>query len=102
MRPAKTYVGIHRDSNAGLTDTGRIVLDAWVFGLIPEDQTCEGWGYDQMEMLYDRVTAAWEPYGHLVSNLPEPLRQRHRRIFDRAVIRARGQGWDPSLEDEDE
>jgi len=102
MRTRKTYVGIHKDSNGGLTDAGRIVLDAWVFGLIPEDETCAGWSYDQMERLYDRVTAAWEPYGHLVSKLPDELRKRHQQIFGRAVARARKEGWDPSVDDEGE
>ena len=78
------------------------MLDGWVFGLIPEEETCEGWGYDRMERLYDRVTAAWGPYGHLVSNLPEELRQRHQRIYGQMVDRARKAGWDPSLEHEDD
>lgn len=102
MRTQKTYVGIHKDTYAGLTDTGRIVLDGWVFGLIPEEETCEGWGYDQMIRLYDRVTAAWEPYGHLVSNLPQELRQRHQRIYGKMMDQARKAGWDPSLELEDD
>jgi len=102
MRTQRTYVGIHKDCHGGLTDTGRIVLDGWVFGLIPEEETCEGWGYDQMERLYDLVTAAWEPYGHLVSKLPEEMRQRHQRIYGKVVDQARKAGWDPSLEHENE
>jgi hypothetical protein len=102
MRTQKTYVGIHKDCNAGLTDTGRIVIDGWVFGLIPEQETCEGWGYDELMQLYDQVTAAWEPFGHLVSNLPEELRQRHQRIYGQIVEQARKAGWDPSLDDEND
>jgi hypothetical protein len=51
--------------------------------------------------LYDKVTAAWDPYGHLVSNLPEELRERHQRIYDAAVANARASGWDPELGEDD-
>ena len=99
---AKRYVGIDKDRFGGMTPTGTIIRDAWVFGLIPESETCEGWPLAQIQQLYDRVTRAWEPYGHLVSNLPPELRERHARIYDEAVRRARALGWDPDLSDEDE
>ncbi len=98
---AKRYVGIDNDSFGGMTPTGTIIRDAWVFGLVPESETCEGWTMAQLQQLYDRVTKAWEPYGHLVSNLPPELRERHARIYDEAVQRARELGWDPDLSDED-
>ncbi len=97
----KRYVGIDKDQYGGMTPTGTIIRDAWVFGLIPESETCEGWAMAQIQQLYDRVTEAWEPYGHLVSNLPSELRERHARIYGDAVRRARELGWDPDLSDED-
>lgn len=97
-----TYVGILNDHYGGMTPTGTIIRDAWVFGLIPESETCEGWTMDRIQQLYDQVTAAWEPYGHLVSNLPPELRERHARIYEAAVRKARELGWNPDLSDEDE
>ncbi len=84
-----------------MTPTGNIVRDAWVFGIIPETETCAGWTLQRIEALYDKVTAAWEPSGHLASRLPPELRERHQRIYDAAVKRARAQGWDPELGEDD-
>jgi hypothetical protein len=100
MRHDRVYVGIHHD-NFGMSPTANIVRDAWVFGLLPENETCEGWSYDRIEALYDQVTAAWEPYGHLASRLPPELRDRHARLYAEAVRRAREQGWDPGIDDEE-
>jgi hypothetical protein len=72
-----------------------------VFGIIPETETCAGWSVQGIEALYDKVSAAWEPYGHLVSRLPPELRDRHGRIYAAAVERARAQGWNPALDDDD-
>ncbi len=100
MGTKKVYVGIDKDKAGGMTPTGNIVRDAWVFGLIPESETCEGWTVQGIESLYDKVSAAWGPFGHLASNLPSELRERHQRIYDAAVARARELGWDPELDDE--
>jgi hypothetical protein len=97
----KRYVGIHNDINGGMTDTGKIIRDAWVFGIIPETETCAGWTVQRIEALYDQVAAAWQPYGHLASRLPPELRERHARIYAAAVERARAEGWDPELGDDD-
>ena len=35
------------------------------------------------------------PYGHLVSNLPDELRERHARIYSQAISDAREKGWNP-------
>ena len=94
------YVGIHDDAFGGMTHLGLVVKDAWVFGLIPQSETCAGWTPAQMQQLYDRVDAAWQPYGHLPSRLPPELRARHTRIHADALARARALGWDPSLDDE--
>ena len=101
MPEQKSYVGIDKDINGGMTDTGKIIRDAWVFGLIPETETCAGWSYGRIEQLYDQVSKAWEPYGQLASKLPDDLRERHARIYATAVQGAREQGWNPELDDED-
>ena len=36
------YVGFNQDKH-GITQLGRVVLDAWVFGLIPWTEACAGW-----------------------------------------------------------
>jgi len=91
----KQYVGIHNDLNGGMTDTGKIIRDAWVFGIIPESETCEGWLAQGIESLWIKVDKQWERYGFLVSNLPESLRERFMRIHNEAREKARDEGWDP-------
>jgi len=101
MGRQQNYVGLHNDRNGGMTSVGNVIRDAWVFGLLPEGEGCEGWSYDRIEKLYDEVSRAWAPYGHRVSALPPNLRERHTRIYDEAVRTARAAGWDPELGDED-
>lgn len=98
MQPSKKYVGIHNDINGGMTDTGKIIRDAWVFGIIPESETCEGWLAAGVEDLWRKVDAEWEKYGFLVSNLPPELRERFMRIHDEAFSRAKAAGWDADRE----
>lgn len=98
LNPEKTYVGLDADDYGGMTPTGNIVRDARVFELIPEAETCAGWNVQRIQALYDQVYDAWEPYGHLVSNLPPELRERHGRIYEEAIRRAREQGWEPPME----
>ena len=43
MQTDKRYVGIDKDINGGMTTTGKIIRDAWIFGILPETETCEGW-----------------------------------------------------------
>lgn len=102
MSKRSVYPGLHADRYGGMTDIGRIIRDAWVFGLLPEDETCAGWDYARLEQLYEQVHAAWEPYGHLVSRLPEELRARHERIYGEALRRARELGWSAELDLQDE
>lgn len=97
----KPYPGIHNDRFGGMTPTGTIIRDAWVFGILPEEETCDGWLIGGIETLYDKVAEAWGPYGHLVSRLPQELRERHQRIYTAAIVRARELGWNPELDDED-
>ncbi len=96
----KIYSGIHNEPRGGMTPTANIIRDAWVFGLLPEEQTCEGWTSQRIEELYDRVHTAWQPYGHLASRLPPELAERHARIYGAAIKRARTEGWNPELDDE--
>lgn len=96
----QTYLGILKDT-AGLSPTGNIIRDAWVFGILPETETCEGWTLDRIEVVYEKVCTAWEPYGSLASRLPPELQERHARIYAAAIQRAREQGWNPELGDED-
>lgn len=94
----KKYEGIDKAPYGAMNPTGNIIRDAWVFGLIPETETCEGWLKQGIDALYDKVHAEWQKYGHLVSNLPEELREKHKRIYDEAIKRAREEGWDPDSE----
>jgi len=96
------YVGIHRDLYGGMTDTGKIIRDAWVFGIIPETETCEGWLPQGIEALWEKVQKEWEKYGFRVGNLPPELQERFHRIQAEAVARARAAGWNPDdyLDDE--
>ncbi|TPW12585.1 MAG: hypothetical protein FD130_1732 [Halothiobacillaceae bacterium] len=95
-RGERKYVGIFNDHQGGMTDTGKIIRDAWIFGMIPESETCEGWLIQGIQTLWDKVNKEWEKYGFLVSNLPPELRQRFDRIQSAAIERAKQQGWDPS------
>lgn len=101
MSGNRVYVGIDKDIQGGMTPIGNVIRDAWVFGIIPESETCEGWNAQGIDALYDKVTAAWAPFGHMVSALPPELRERHERIYSQAVVSARARGWDPELTDED-
>ncbi|BAN68640.1 hypothetical protein [endosymbiont of unidentified scaly snail isolate Monju] len=96
----KRYEGIDKDPTGAMNPTGNIIRDAWVFGLIPETETCAGWTLQGIDALYDKVTREWDKYGHLVSNLLPELRERHQRIYAEAVARARALGWNPELDDE--
>ena len=101
MTNKPNYVGIDEDVFGGMTPTGTIIRDAWVFGIIPDSENCAGWNVQGIQSLYDKVSAAREPCGHLVSNLPPDLRERHQRIYEAAVQKAKALGWDPELNDED-
>lgn len=101
MATTRSYSGIDKDPSGAMNPTGNIIRDAWVFGLIPEAETCEGWLVQGIEALYEKVTDEWHKYGHLVSNLPPELAEKHRRIYDAAVKAAREKGWDPELDEND-
>jgi len=100
-RNKQSYLGIDKDIDGGMTDTGKIIRDAWAFGLIEESETCEGWLAQGIEDLWRRVDAEWERYGFRVANLPDELRARYLRIQSEAMARARAAGWDPEPIDDD-
>ncbi|ARO87276.1 hypothetical protein EBAPG3_005555 [Nitrosospira lacus] len=95
------YVGVDQDQNGGLTHIGRMIFDAWVFGILPDSEKCAGWDAAQIQNLYEKVYSAWEPYAHLPSRLPDDLRQRHAHIYAQAVNNAKSKGWDAELKDDD-
>ena len=94
MTQQKRYVVIDNDINGAMTDTGKIIRDAWVFGLIPETETCEGWLAQGLEDLWRKVNAEWEKYGFLVGNMSPEMHQTFMRIHNAAVVKAKQAGWD--------
>ena len=96
------YVGIDNDVQGGMTTIGKIIRDAWVFGLLDESETCQGWNLAGIDALLDKVNAEWDKYGCLVSRLPEDLFERHQRIHGEAMKNAREAGWCGETETEDE
>jgi hypothetical protein len=96
----ETYVGYHQDKH-GITQLGRIVLDGWLFGFIPESEDCAGWDLGRMQILMDKVEREWDKYSNLPSRLPPELRERHTALYGQAVTNARKRGWNPELDDED-
>ena len=97
-----TYVGIDKDIDGGMTDTGRIIRDAWAFGLIPETETCAGWTALKIETLWEQTLEEWAKYNHQVRMLPDEIREGYLRIQQEAMLRARGAGWNAELVDEDD
>jgi len=102
MSKPDRYVGIDNDINGGMTSIGKIIRDAWVFELIPETETCEGWNLAGIDALLQKVNAEWDKYGCLVSQLPELLVQRHRQIHGQALEKAKATGWSGDHETENE
>ena len=97
----QTYPGLDADPRGGLTDAGRVIMDAKVFGFVPENETGAGWPLARLQALAERVNGAWAPYAGLPSRLPDELRERHERIYSAAVERARAVGWDDEVRDEE-
>ena len=97
----KTYAGIDHEEHNGMTMTGRIIRDAWVFGLLPEGEGFAGKHAGDLQNLFEAVHAAWDPYGQLPSRLPPELATRHTRIHDEAMQRPKAMGWDAEVGDDD-
>lgn len=94
------YCGFNEDKH-GITMLGRIVLDAWVFDLIPRSEDCKGWDLARMQNLMQQNEARWDEYGNLPSRLPDDLRQKHTDLYAWATARGRERGWDPELDDDE-
>ena len=102
MTKPQTYIGIDQEIHGGMTAIGKLIRDAWVFGVIPESETCAGWNLARIDALLHKVNDEWDKYGCLVSHLPDELRERHQRIHGEAIIRARAAGWSGEIETSDE
>jgi len=102
MAKPDRYVGIDNEINGGMTTIGKIIRDAWVFSLIPETETCENWNLAGIDSLLDKVNAEWDKYGCLVSNLPDNLKERHQKIHQQAIAKAKAAGWSGEFETDDE
>jgi hypothetical protein len=96
------YVGIDHEIHGGMTTIGKIIRDAWVFGLLPETETCKGWNLAGIDFLLEKVNTEWDKYGCMVSSLPDELLARHQRIHDAALEKARAAGWTGDMETGDE
>lgn len=101
MAEPHTYAGIDDDKFGGMTPAGTIIRDAWVFGILPREETCKGWTPGRMQKLYEQVWQAWEPYGHMASRLPPDLAESHQRIHGEAIARAKALGWQAELGEDD-
>ncbi len=97
MPQTKNYVGLELDlaQGDGITPIAKVVLDARLFGLIKDNESCKNWPAGNIQELYDKVTKAWEPYGSLPSKLPDDLRQKHAKLYDPAIIVTKQNGWNP-------
>ena len=102
MDKPKTYVGINNEINGGMTTIGKVIRDAWVFEIIEETETCEGWNLSGIDALLQKVNAEWDKYGCMVSYLPPELRERHQCIHDAAIQDAKKSGWSGEHETDDE
>jgi hypothetical protein len=102
MARPDTYIGIHNEVNGGMTTIGKIIRDAWVFDLIDESETCEGWNFAGVDALLDKVNREWDKHGCMVSQLPPELFERHQRIHNQAIQAARAAGWSGESETDDE
>lgn len=102
MKKPEKYVGINNEINGGMTTIGKIIRDAWVFKLIPETETCEGWNMQGIDSLLQKVNAEWDKYGCLFSLLPEELQQRHERIHNEWIEKAKKMGWSGESETDHE
>jgi hypothetical protein len=47
------YCGIDKDHFGGMTPIGTIIKDAWVFGVLPQSETCENWSHDRLQIVFD-------------------------------------------------
>ena len=94
------YAGFFNDSH-GITQLGRIVLDAWAFGILPREEDCEQWDLGRMQNLMQQVQEFWDAHGDLPSRLPAELSKEHQATYSWAMDRARTLGWSSALGEDD-
>ncbi len=102
MERPSTYIGIQNEINGGMTSIAKIIRDAWVFDVIEETETCEGWNLSGIDALLHKVNDKWDKYGCLVSNLPPELFEKHQRIHGQALKHAQTEGWSGEFETDHE
>ena len=102
MARTDTYIGIENDINGGMTAIAKVIRDAKVFGLVDENENCEGWNLAGIDALLQKVNAEWDKYGCMVSLLPQELAERHSLIHGKAIAKAKADGWTGEFETEDE
>ena len=97
------YPGLEADQRGGLTDAGRVIMDAQAFGLLPATETSAACPLARLQNLARTGQQGLEAptFGGLPSRLPQDLRERHERIYAAAVERARAVGWDDELVDDE-
>lgn len=95
--PDYRYPGLRDDPLAGISDIGALIRDAWVLGVLPEQQDCRGWSLERLRALRREVARAWRPYQSRPARLPAGLRERYLRIHGRHTRAAREQGWRPVM-----
>lgn len=93
MKDPRTYVGYDNDLKGGMTDIGKIIREARVFGFIADSETCAGWRSEAIEALWEKVDAEWVKYGFRVGNLPDDLRAKYLATQAEAIERAKAAGW---------
>jgi hypothetical protein len=54
------YKGLDNDEYGGMTAIGTIIKDAWVFGILPETETCENWSFDRLQIIHDQTKKEWD------------------------------------------
>lgn len=102
MENPYVYAGIDDDEFGGMTAIGKTIRDAWVFEILDETENGKGWNMGQINDLRDKVYNEWDKYGCLVSNLPADLFERHQKIHNQAIEKAREQGWSGEVETDNE
>ena len=44
-----------KDINGGITMIGKIIRDTWVFGILPEGETCDSWEIGRIDDINHQV-----------------------------------------------
>ena len=81
MPSHKQSVEMHNDPSASEIDRGRVIRDAWVFGIVPESESCDGWTIQALVQLEHKVNEVWKKYDFKAANLPPHIRTHFDRIY---------------------